>query len=163
MNQDLSPEQMRAVIEAIQRGSKIEAIKHYREATSLGLAESKDAIDALVESVPSVSGPPPFPQLTGSPTGGLTPDERNAVIGAIRRGNKIEAIRIYREATGLGLAESKDAVEAMESSGASQGHGSSFEARTPLPHWDPLAEKKKGCFGMIAVLIALVVAWVLEF
>jgi hypothetical protein len=34
---------------------------------------------------------------------------------ALRRGNKIEAIKIYRELTGVGLAEAKQAVEAFES------------------------------------------------
>jgi ribosomal protein L7/L12 len=32
----------------------------------------------------------------------------------LRRGNKIEAIKLYREQTGLGLKEAKDAVEAIE-------------------------------------------------
>jgi ribosomal protein L7/L12 len=32
----------------------------------------------------------------------------------VRAGNKIEAIKLYREHTGLGLKESKDAVEALE-------------------------------------------------
>ncbi|OHD55165.1 MAG: hypothetical protein A2Y33_10625 [Spirochaetes bacterium GWF1_51_8] len=32
----------------------------------------------------------------------------------IRRGDKIEAIKRYREQTGMGLKEAKDAVEAME-------------------------------------------------
>jgi ribosomal protein L7/L12 len=30
---------------------------------------------------------------------------------ALRRGNKIEAIKYYRELTGVGLAEAKDAIE----------------------------------------------------
>lgn len=30
---------------------------------------------------------------------------------ALRTGNKIEAIKIYRELTGLGLAEAKDAID----------------------------------------------------
>lgn len=33
---------------------------------------------------------------------------------ALRRGNKIEAIKIYRELTGLGLAEAKAAIEKAE-------------------------------------------------
>lgn len=33
---------------------------------------------------------------------------------ALRRGNKIEAIKIYRELTGVGLAEAKEAVERQE-------------------------------------------------
>ncbi len=36
------------------------------------------------------------------------------VRGMIRAGNKIEAIKRYREQTGLGLKEAKDAVEALE-------------------------------------------------
>ena len=33
---------------------------------------------------------------------------------ALRRGNKIEAIKLYREMTGVGLAEAKDAIEKGE-------------------------------------------------
>lgn len=33
---------------------------------------------------------------------------------ALRRGNKIEAIKIYRELTGVGLAEAKDAIDRTE-------------------------------------------------
>lgn len=33
---------------------------------------------------------------------------------ALRRGNKIEAIRIYRELTGVGLAEAKRAIDQIE-------------------------------------------------
>ena len=34
---------------------------------------------------------------------------------ALRRGNKIEAIKIYRELTGVGLAEAKQAIDNLES------------------------------------------------
>lgn len=33
---------------------------------------------------------------------------------ALRRGNKIEAIKLYRELTGVGLAEAKQAIEQAE-------------------------------------------------
>jgi ribosomal protein L7/L12 len=33
---------------------------------------------------------------------------------ALRRGNKIEAIKIYRELTGVGLAEAKQAIDGAE-------------------------------------------------
>lgn len=33
---------------------------------------------------------------------------------ALRRGNKIEAIKIYRELTGVGLAEAKQAIDRAE-------------------------------------------------
>ncbi|MGB8983172.1 MAG: ribosomal protein L7/L12 [Anaerolineales bacterium] len=35
--------------------------------------------------------------------------------GAVRRGDKIEAIKIYRELTGVGLAEAKRAIDEIES------------------------------------------------
>ena len=33
---------------------------------------------------------------------------------ALKRGNKIEAIKLYRELTGTGLAEAKDAIDRAE-------------------------------------------------
>ena len=41
---------------------------------------------------------------------GLAPQIQDA----LRRGNKIEAIKIYRELTGVGLAEAKDAIDKAE-------------------------------------------------
>ena len=35
---------------------------------------------------------------------------------ALRRGNKIQAIKIYRELTGVGLAEAKEAIDRAERS-----------------------------------------------
>jgi ribosomal protein L7/L12 len=36
------------------------------------------------------------------------------ILAALRSGNKIEAIKIYRELTGVGLAEAKDAIDKAE-------------------------------------------------
>ena len=44
----------------------------------------------------------------------LSPDSQCAIAAALRSGNKIEAIKLYRAATGADLKSSKDAVEAME-------------------------------------------------
>lgn len=38
------------------------------------------------------------------------------VVAEIRNGNKLIAIKLYREHTGVGLAEAKDAVEQIERS-----------------------------------------------
>ena len=40
-----------------------------------------------------------------------------ALLEMIRQGNKIEAIKLVREQSGLGLKEAKDLVEALEASG----------------------------------------------
>jgi hypothetical protein len=58
------------------------------------------------------------------------------------QGNKIEAIKIYREATGLGLKESKDAVEFIESE--LRGNGQ-------LP-----PKTKSGCFALLSLLLIVI-------
>ena len=50
--------------------------------------------------------PPPLPP-------NLDETDLEPVRDALKRGNKIEAIKLYREMTGCDLKESKDAVEAM--------------------------------------------------
>ena len=67
-----------------------------------------------------LSAPPPMPSApprpVTSPEGKPIYNEK-AVAGiadALNQGNKIEAIKLLREATGLGLAEAKTAVEDME-------------------------------------------------
>ncbi|MER2563809.1 MAG: ribosomal protein L7/L12 [Myxococcaceae bacterium] len=94
------------VVEALGAGEKIEAIKRYRELTGVGLKEAKDAVEALErgEAVPVTQ----------------TPSAPNASVqDLLREGKKLEAIKLYREQSGLGLKEAKDAVEAMELGGSS--------------------------------------------
>jgi hypothetical protein len=56
-------------------------------------------------------------------------------------GKKIEAIKIYREASGLGLKESKDAVEMVE---------------TELRNGGLLPQKTKGgCFALLSLMLIL--------
>lgn len=80
----------------------------------------------------------------------LSDSQINAISAALRGGNKIEAIKLYRETTGLGLKESKDAVEALED-----------DLREKFPDQFPpagsastRAKGKGGCLGLVAVLIA---------
>ena len=86
-------------------GNKIEAIKLYRDATGAGLAEAKEAIELIA------SGKPPNPDAGPSP-----PDEdaMRRVSALVLQGEKIEAIRHYRQAVGVGLKEAKDAIDALE-------------------------------------------------
>lgn len=45
------------------------------------------------------------------------------VIAAVQRGEKIEAIKILRERTGIGLKDAKDAVEAWAEGHVTELHG----------------------------------------
>lgn len=90
------------VVDAIDRGEPIEAIKLLRQATGLGLKEAKDLIDQHVRGEP-----------VSLPVAAVAPVTLPApVLAALQRGNKIEAIQLLREHTGLGLKEAKDAVDA---------------------------------------------------
>jgi hypothetical protein len=72
--------------------------------------------------------------------------ENNELQEQVRRllsqGKKIEAIKIYREATGLGLAESKYAVEMVEAE---------LRSTAQLP-----PKAKSGCFALLSLLLILI-------
>ncbi len=93
-----------SVIEALNKGNLLEAIKLLRS-SGIGLKEAKEALEAYAGGKP----PPHAPTFSGVPMGQSLPPQ---VAQALQQGNKIEAIRLMREQTGLGLKESKDAVEA---------------------------------------------------
>lgn len=94
---DASPEQL------LRAGRKIEAIKRYRELTGVGLREAKEAVEAL-EAGRSVSLPPKSSLLRQV--------HDSEIEQQIRSGHLLDAIKLYREKTGVGLKEAKDAVEA---------------------------------------------------
>jgi hypothetical protein len=71
----------------------------------------------------------------------LTDAQLNAISDALRAGNKIEAIKLHRNATGLGLKESKDEIEAIEA-GLREKFPDQFPAKAPAA---------KGCLGLIVV------------
>ncbi len=83
---------------AADRGVLIDAIKITRQVTSLGLKEAKDAVDAYRRGATSAT----------SPDGVQIPMQ---AISALHQGSLIDAIKRTREATGLGLKDSKEAVE----------------------------------------------------
>ncbi len=94
---DSSPEQL------LRAGRKLEAIKRYRELTGVGLKEAKDAVEAM-QSGPSTTLPPKSSLLRQV--------NDSEIEAQIRSGHLIDAIKLYREKTGVGLKEAKDAVEA---------------------------------------------------
>lgn len=94
----------------VQAGDKIGAIKLYRERTGLGLKEAKDAVEALAAGAP-VAAPRAAP---AAPVALPEGDDDEALRALVRAGRKIEAIKRYRQRTGLGLKEAKDVIDAME-------------------------------------------------
>ena len=71
----------------------------------------------------------------------LSEAQRQAVQNTLFAGRKIEAIKLLREATGLGLKEAKDLAEAMESE---------LRQQSPEKFSAPAA---KGCLGMMVLAV----------
>lgn len=99
----LNSTQLSAIRDACRDGKQIEAIKLYREFTGAGLVEAKEAVEQLA------TGAAPTPVNAA-----LVPERRAWIEEALFKGEKIEAIKLYRDGTNLGLKESKEAVEKWE-------------------------------------------------
>lgn len=95
------------------QGQKIEAIKHVRELTGLGLKEAKDYVDSIQQGVSPATLSPVSPPSSGNP--GNVEEEARQLLAT---GNAITAIKRVRELTGLGLKEAKDYVDALQRGGA---------------------------------------------
>jgi ribosomal protein L7/L12 len=104
------PDEVRA---ALQRGNLFEAIKLLRQAGVSNLKEAKAVLEAEARRINAgkrPGGPTARPASRPHPPaapGSFPP----AAADALRRGNKIEAIRLVREHHGIGLKEAKDLVE----------------------------------------------------
>jgi ribosomal protein L7/L12 len=104
-------------IQACLPDKKIEAIKHYREQTGVGLKEAKDAVEyamAYPDRAPSHLSSSDFSESrkTKSDEAGLDWDLLlSDQMQALLPDKKIDAIKLYREQTGAGLKEAKDAIE----------------------------------------------------
>ncbi|MBI1313581.1 hypothetical protein GC176_20000 [bacterium] len=122
--------------ELLASGNKIAAIKRFREETGVGLAEAKAAVEALEagRTLP-VSGES-LPKSDRMDESELT----DQVIRLLERGEKIQAVKLYREQAGTGLKDAKDAVERIgEQNGIPSASGT-------------------GCFGVILLCLTLSLA-----
>ena len=89
------------------RGCKIEAIRVYRETSGAGLKEAKDYIDQFDSETHRNTEPP------AADNSGIDKTLYEEIVMKIRNRDTIHAVRLYREATGSGLKEAKDYVDAL--------------------------------------------------
>jgi ribosomal protein L7/L12/outer membrane protein assembly factor BamB len=96
------------VTQRVRSGKKIEAIKRMREVYVIGLKQAKDLVDAIESGQPV--------DFSGLAEAQTTPDQATALAEIARLaagGQKIEAIKLFRQTFDVGLNEAKDAVEAI--------------------------------------------------
>lgn len=103
---EMDSETRREIIGVLQAGQKIQAIKLYRESTGSDLRTAKDFIETLQTALATGEVPP----APGIQSESAATDE---IVRLLRDGKKLAAIKLHREATGVGLKEAKLAVEAI--------------------------------------------------
>lgn len=117
MHTQINASQFATVRETMRAGNKIDAIKLYREYTGAGLADAKEAVEQIEEGMSLEALQSRFSPASSTSTAiptTLQPERVNWIKEALFKGNKIEAIKLYRDGTNLGLKESKEAVEKIE-------------------------------------------------
>jgi LSD1 subclass zinc finger protein len=105
---------VKGVRELIRSGNKIAAIKLFRETFEVGLKEAKDAVEAMGRGEPVNLTSYKVLAPTHVQFFALDASTSDRIKVLLEQGNKIKAIELYRAATGQGLKESKDAVDAMD-------------------------------------------------
>jgi len=145
----LSPDQVQKIHEYIHNQQLIHAIKLYRESTGAGLAEAKDAVEAMARG-----------EAIKPPAGRM--DYDNPVLEAkirsmLAKRQKVEAIKIYREAYGIGLKEAKDAVDRIEMSMERNGSPMSLPYEPAIGN-DPFADKDSTNSQKLVLVVALAMA-----
>lgn len=130
------------ILDALRRGQAAEVVRRLREVAGRGIRVAKERSDARLPGFPTATLPP-------NPLRALPPDAARA----LARGNKIEAIKLARQETGIGLKEAKDWVEAHQP----QPHMPTGLAPGEVPRpW--------GGWPWVALLVAVIVAglWLLR-
>lgn len=95
---------VRHIADLLLQGRKIEAIKAYMEISGKGLEEAKSAIeryDPILQKFAPAPSPPSFDAVS----------DWAEIDELLERGNKIAAIKLYRQKTGCDLKEAKDAID----------------------------------------------------
>jgi len=111
----LSPEAAAEIDRLVAAEQKIQAIKVYREHTGVGLKEAKDAVEAWQPgsgaSAPQTAASAPAAAPGASMRESLPAPVASEIDRLVAAGQKIAAIKALRDSTGLGLAESKRAID----------------------------------------------------
>jgi ribosomal protein L7/L12 len=106
--QDLSGGDQSNAAAAAESGNKIEAIKLYRDVFEVGLGESKDAVEVFENGEDL---PVPIGWGAGE---GITLQDSDRVLAEVaslaRQGNRLAAVKTYREAFDSSLQEAEQAV-----------------------------------------------------
>jgi ribosomal protein L7/L12 len=98
----------RRLRELLVQRQKVQAVQLLRDHTGADLRDAKDAVDRM-----DVGQPLWLPGRESAASLDLPAADLDRVRALKRQGRQIEAIRAYREMTGLSVKEAKDAVDSL--------------------------------------------------
>jgi ribosomal protein L7/L12 len=104
----LGPEDARHIVQLLRDHQQLEAIQFYHSKVGGSLGEAKAAVEAIESGLRDASAPLPPASATARSF------DISQLHDLLAAGNKIGAIKAYRDATGAGLREAAAAVDGME-------------------------------------------------
>ena len=167
------------VLEALQNGRTIDAIKRLRKHSNFGLAEAKAAIEAYARSRAGelAAANAPVVEAFKQDAGRVLPP---AVLEALQRGDKIAAVKLLRERTGIGLKAARERIDQAGFQTSAFPDAPSSGASAALPHFDHRIEaprdqlapranglapgevpRSNGAFWLVLLLLAVIAAYYL--
>lgn len=103
---ELTDDQINQLLNELKAGRKLSAVKLCKEWTGRSLLESKNFVESLATG--QACG-------TNDLDSNLAVNEIDRILDAIQKGKKLDAIKLYKESSGLSLMESKRFVERLMS------------------------------------------------
>jgi ribosomal protein L7/L12 len=94
----------------LQKGEKIGAIKHLKDAYGFSLEQSKILVEAIEGKIDAASANPYLNRVSSK----LDEAAKAHVSNLLKSGNKIQAVKFVKETLRLRLKEAKDQVEELE-------------------------------------------------
>lgn len=144
----LTPDQVQKIHQLLHDKQLLLAVKEYRDATGVSLAEAKEAVEEMARN--EYAKPPAGVQSFDDPV------FESKIRSLLSKGKKIEAVKIYCEEYRTSLKEAKDAVDRIEASLPREpAAAKSFE---PAIGQDPFAdEDATGRRRLVVLGVALIV------
>jgi ribosomal protein L7/L12 len=93
------------------KGKKLEAVRLLRQTSGLGLADAVRIVDKLAAS--GKSGKLVKANAAGPVVANIGPDHEAELRALVAAGQQIQAIKMVRELTGMGLKDAKDLVDRL--------------------------------------------------
>lgn len=157
--------QKQEILSLAQQNSKIEAIKWVIDHSDLGLKQAKDYVESLLENSSGNSSHFTFQSSTDSSISSSSIPLQEIHL-LLQQGRKIEAIKLVKDSSNIGLKEAKEYIESLEESPHSNHNHQHTPRNTATSVESPARgiedQSKKRKFPILTLfIIALVIVFII--